>query len=612
MLRIRARMVWLPLLIASCAIPPLARAAEPVSVLGDLQPGKGLEVHKTADGLKIVGKSSAEANIVTKQIFKTPLIITAVAKVPGNNLRICFGQRGVLIFNWEGNPTQLRYNFPQKNSTYYWADGQGSVPHNQWVTIRLILEPNRTRIEVNGKERASFSSDNTGLSGAVGFQTYKDSVMFVHSLTVSSLNAPASEEAPTELPKEEAPPPIIEVAVPTTPPAAGGAQAASTTSQADPDAIGRPQYLNQAMDYTRSLSSITSLMVVMSVDGEPIGMASQIIATVPPSSLSGTKAGAGFVRPDGDEDMKTTFEEAVRAVTMRYPYWHPGHMDFSFSEKSVRHEGPSAGAAFATLMLSLLEGFPIDPRCGVTGDITVDWRVREVGGVAAKLHGATLDKCLYAVIPAGNVPAVNDMPLLLGDHALWDIQIFSAARLQDVVAVARTDRAPALQKAMGLFTELQHKLDEKPSVLYDAATRDTLNAILKLAPNDVSAQCLLDISNHTAPRTLSLNGTLHQIAAILHSYGLVLQLGQPLDRTNLPAEVTAEARRRLAVLRPIANKDATSVLAAVSAYVNVIEAFATHRAQGSQLLAAFQRVRAAYAKLDSDPKVIDRMWREGY
>ena len=223
-------------------------------------------------------------------------------------------------------------------------------------------------------------------------------------------------------------------------------------------AIARPEFANRAKAIVKNITSITCMTIRVGDDGDTLGLTSDIIAAVSPESRKSRDGGAGFIRSKVGADMKISFEEALRAVKLRYPSWENGHIDISFGEKYEEHDGGSGGTAFGVLLLSCLEGFDIDPKCAVTGDITVDWKVRTVAGVASKLHGAILDKCLYAVVPAANEDVINDLPLLYGDNSLFDIQVLSIGTLQQAVAAVRVDRSPQLTEALKLFASLQPAL----------------------------------------------------------------------------------------------------------------------------------------------------------
>jgi hypothetical protein len=411
--------------------------------------------------------------------------------------------------------------------------------------------------------------------------------------------------------KPSVPEPVsIDVSVPATIPAAT-TQAASA-APVDPDAIERPEYRTTPKALVKSITSITAMVVRIADDGEETGFTTDIIAAVNAQSRKGDTAGAGFYRVDGDEAMKMAFEEAVRAVTVRYPLWEPGHIDVSFGEKARAHGGPSAGTAFALLMLSTLEGFDIDPQCAVTGDISVDWKVRKIGGVVAKVRGAAMDKCLYAAIPQSNESAIADMAILYGHSSLWDIQTFSIATLQEAEAVAQKNRAPKLTEAMKLFADLQPQLtaDEK-GTLKNPETRATLAHILELAPNHLSAKNLLAIIDGTNPKTLSAAATAYKIGVILYPYRDLMSV-DAIKGVTIPEGLPAVTVKRQLALRPIANKELMPLLNDVSAFIDTANAIANHSAQPSALKAKVEAVAVRLSTVSSDPDFVGNLARDGY
>lgn len=509
------------------------------------------------------------------------------------------------------------------------------TPHGDQVAVTVEWD-GRKYIDWQGSEK-SLSLDGSWemrqpyriALGAWNTRFHMRSVTLLSSGNAAPTQAPTAR-SPSRAPATTAPTAaggsdrdtaVVEVSIPCARPAAAPEPLPGTAATgSDSDAIERPEYRNRPKALVRSVTSVTVMMVRSSEDGgEAIGLTSDIIATVQPESRRSNKAGVGFVRADGDEHMRVAFEEAVRAVTLRYPLWEPGHVDVSFGEKFVAHGGPSAGAAFAVLMLSSLEGFDLDPGCAITGDITADWRVRKVGGVTAKLRGATLDKCQCAVIPEGNEAAFTDMALLFDPSALWDLQVFSAARLPDVIAVVRRERAPRLREAMATFADVQSKLRaagaKSIAVLHAAETRDALRHVLELAPNHLSAKCLLAIANGTAPRTLSLNATCYRLGVILYPYRQILDSGRPIDRSTLPAYVTANARKRLGALRAVAEKGLLPLITDTSAFVEAVDGYAGSGHSGNAAATLVSRAEALHARIadtSSDPDLLERMVHEGY
>jgi hypothetical protein len=233
--------------------------------------------------------------------------------------------------------------------------------------------------------------------------------------------------------------------------------------------------------------------------------------------------------------------------------------------------------------------------------------------VSAKLHGATLDKCLYAVIPEDNETAFADMGCLYGHSALWAVQVFSVERMQDAVSIARKDRSPELAQAINLFADLQPQLNRNEVMaLRNPKVIDALHKILELAPNHLSAKYVLALSDGTFSPKLSENGTLHQLSVIFYPYRTILDNSQKLDRATLPAYVTALAKKRLNTLKPIANKDLLPLVNNIDALISSMDQFAEGETSADEVLSRAQAVDAGFAALDSGPDFAERLVREGY
>jgi len=84
---------------------------------------------------------------------------------------------------------------------------------------------------------------------------------------------------------------------------------------------------------------------------------------------------------------------------------------------AVPKDGPSAGAAMVTALVSLLSGRPIRDRLAMTGEMTLSGIVLPIGGVKEKVLGAKRAGITEVLLPADNEPnVVADLtPDILGD-----------------------------------------------------------------------------------------------------------------------------------------------------------------------------------------------------
>jgi hypothetical protein len=565
------------------------------------------------EGSQISTKSgSRSGKLLTAKEFKTPITITARVKTNKNNIRLYFGEKGVVIFDWEYNGKELRHHDPRSGEESPLA-GKGDIPKNEFATIEWTIDAKGSHISVDGVERCTMPGDFTGLSGKAGIGTYDGSMLTVKSFTVRG--TVASPAAPSKVPGPAVAAVGEGVAFDLPVPCAALTDKnapATPAAPPSPDAIDRPEYINSPKALVASVSSISLMTVLESSDGDATGSVRDLIAIVTPQSRRGETAGVGFVRPQNDEMMRTSFEEALRAVTLRYPLWQPGHIDISFRDKFTAVGGPSAGTAFAMLMLSILEGFKIDPGCAVTGDISVDWKTEKVGGIAFKLRGAVLDKRTLAIIPADNAGALSDMVIQQGLSGVYNVQVFTASTLQQAIAVARQDRSSDLKEAITSFTALQALLHKSEgAALRNPETAKTLSRILELAPNHASARYLLDSIEGKTLKTLSLGASLYEVARVLYPYRELLTIDNKTVGVRVPQELRVTSRRRLDAIRPIIHKDFAPIVRDIGAFMEIADHVSDKQSPVSALRPPLATLLKDLDKVTTDQNFIEQALRDG-
>lgn len=334
-----------------------------------------------------------------------------------------------------------------------------------------------------------------------------------------------------------------------------------------------PAYLRKVKHPERRQSKIKGLMVLNTGQGL-LGKAVDIILTLyayhKPDAYS-----TGFERPVG-RSMVTSNGEAVNAVRVRYPHW-PGAKKFSFSfgDKYSAKDGGSAGMAFSLLLLSLFDDIDIDPDFAVTGDITVDWKIREVGGVGAKIRGAMLDEVPNVIIPAGCEKQVADMALIYPAEQLWKVQIFAADTLGDAVSIIRTDRDENIQECMDLFNKIRKYLSQKGTQgLYDHQLLQALNKIYKQYPNHLSAEYLLRMQAGKLPNKLSPNTALQEISFIARPFMIFAIENGPIHRLDIPMEQVKKIQERMEKMEDAIPETLSDLYSAVN---QSVESFHTYR-----------------------------------
>jgi ATP-dependent Lon protease len=122
---------------------------------------------------------------------------------------------------------------------------------------------------------------------------------------------------------------------------------------------------------------------------------------------------------------------------------------------AVPKDGPSAGAAMVTALVSLLSGRPVRDRLAMTGELTLSGIVLPVGGIKEKVLGAKRAGIHEVLLPADNEPnAVQDLqPEILGDMKITYVrtldEVLEHALSKETVASPAPPQPAPKEKRVG-------------------------------------------------------------------------------------------------------------------------------------------------------------------
>ncbi len=98
-------------------------------------------------------------------------------------------------------------------------------------------------------------------------------------------------------------------------------------------------------------------------------------------------------------------------------------------EGATPKDGPSAGIAMATAVVSALTGRPVRGDVAMTGEISLRGRVLPIGGVKQKLLAAHQAGIKHVVIPKANEPNLEDVP----EEILADLTVTTVEDFDEVI-----------------------------------------------------------------------------------------------------------------------------------------------------------------------------------
>ncbi len=126
-------------------------------------------------------------------------------------------------------------------------------------------------------------------------------------------------------------------------------------------------------------------------------------------------------------------------------------------EGAVPKDGPSAGAAMVTAIVSCLTGIPIDNEIAMTGEVNLRGKVTEIGGLKEKLLGALRGGIKKVLIPEDNVKDLEDIPA----NVKKQLEIIAVKNIDEVLAHALIEvPTPIEAKKSGEIEEIASKTAE--------------------------------------------------------------------------------------------------------------------------------------------------------
>ncbi len=109
-------------------------------------------------------------------------------------------------------------------------------------------------------------------------------------------------------------------------------------------------------------------------------------------------------------------------------------------EGATPKDGPSAGIAMATAIVSVLTGIPVNKNVAMTGEVTLRGRVLPIGGLKEKLLAALRAGITKVLIPQENVKDLAEIP----DNVKSGLELVPVSHVDDVLKHALVRQPTAI------------------------------------------------------------------------------------------------------------------------------------------------------------------------
>ncbi len=196
-----------------------------------------------------------------------------------------------------------------------------------------------------------------------------------------------------------------------------------------------------------------------------------------------TVPGKGRIRRTGK--LGDTMQESIHAAEnfIKSRSWNFGITPDVFEkidlhvhvpEGATPKDGPSAGIAIATALVSVLTGIPVDRTVAMTGEITLRGRVLPIGGLKEKMLAALRGNIKTVIIPADNEKDLEEIP----NNVKKGLKIVAVDSVDQVLKLALKHKLTPLPQPISLQQKLR-SADKPQAVESNLPLKDTASTAKK-------------------------------------------------------------------------------------------------------------------------------------
>ncbi|WP_234193871.1 MULTISPECIES: endopeptidase La [Pseudacidovorax] len=134
------------------------------------------------------------------------------------------------------------------------------------------------------------------------------------------------------------------------------------------------------------------------------------VATVPGKGVITRTGSLGDVMKESVEAARTVVRSRARRLGIKDELFEKKDIHIHVPDGATPKDGPSAGIAMTTALVSALTGIPVRSDVAMTGEITLRGEVTAIGGLKEKLLAALRGGIKTVLIPEENAKDLQDIP----------------------------------------------------------------------------------------------------------------------------------------------------------------------------------------------------------
>jgi ATP-dependent Lon protease len=166
-----------------------------------------------------------------------------------------------------------------------------------------------------------------------------------------------------------------------------------------------------------------------SVGGELLTIEAVLL---PGKGKTTTTGKLGDVMQESTQAAMSVVRSRTKRLGIAHDFYEKNDIHIHFPEGATPKDGPSAGIAITTALVSILTGIPVRADVAMTGEITLRGEVLPIGGLKEKLLAAHRGGIKTVLIPQQNVKDLADIP----ENIKNKLEIHPVQWIDEVLALA--------------------------------------------------------------------------------------------------------------------------------------------------------------------------------
>ena len=156
------------------------------------------------------------------------------------------------------------------------------------------------------------------------------------------------------------------------------------------------------------------------------------VAIMPGKGVITRTGSLGDVMKESVEAARTVVRSRARTLGIKDEQFDKRDIHIHVPDGATPKDGPSAGAAMTTALVSALTGIPVRADVAMTGEITLRGEVTAIGGLKEKMLAALRGGIKTVIIPEENVKDLAEIP----DNVKQGLEIVPVKWIDKVLSVA--------------------------------------------------------------------------------------------------------------------------------------------------------------------------------